>query len=496
MPLTEAEEIEYLELKEAEYEYLRGRKLWLYYQDAGPLRRELYHKHIDFLHAGKDFPLRLMLKGNRVGGTEGFGCEFTYHLTGEYPPWWRGKRFDHPTVQWASGTTNLKVQEILQAKLFGTNDSRLTEQLGTGLIPREAIAAQPTNRPGLPGAIMSCPIRHVSGGNSMLALKSFEQGLEAFQGNEVHVIWADELLPLAIYNEMVVRITSTQWFEGGIFAWTVTPEEGMTDAIFQFLPDGRLPDDYKPEPPKFVTLIGWDDAPHLSDEAKVQLEASIPAYQLDARKYGIPALGAGVIYPIPEEEVSVDPFEIPKHWPRAYAMDVGWKWTAGLWGAYDPDGDTVYFYHEYKRSQVEPSVHAEAFKAPGAWIEGVHDPAARGRNQIDGRRLSTLYEGLGLHLHKANNAVEAGLYQCLEKLSTGRIKVFRTCQEFFREFRTYRREAENKYGHASVVKVNDHLMDCMRYWELSAREVAKQPPVTQDFVPQMMQPGQQGGWMA
>ena len=79
-----------------------------------------------------------------------------------------------------------------------------------------------------------------------------------------------------------------------------------------------------------------------------------------------------------------------------------------LWGAYDPEQDRWTLYHEYYRGQAEPSIHATAIKAPGTWIRGVIDPAARGRSQVDGRQLMETYQDLGLELTEAVNAVETG----------------------------------------------------------------------------------------
>ena len=79
---------------------------------------------------------------------------------------------------------------------------------------------------------------------------------------------------------------------------------------------------------KLVVGATWDDVPHLSAEQKAELWGSIPPYQRDARSKGIPQLGSGAIYPVPEAEIVVDPFEIPLHWPRGYGLDVGWNRTA------------------------------------------------------------------------------------------------------------------------------------------------------------------------
>ncbi len=37
----------------------------------------------------------------------------------------------------------------------------------------------------------------------------------------------------------------------------------------------------------------------------------ISPHQLEARMNGIPTLGSGAIYPVPEEDIICDPFQIP-----------------------------------------------------------------------------------------------------------------------------------------------------------------------------------------
>ena len=130
---------------------------------------------------------------------------------------------------------------------------------------------------------------------------------------------------------------------------------------------------------KFVVMAGWDDVPHLDEQTKKDLYASIPPYQRDARSKGIPQLGSGAIYPVPESEIVCKPFEIPRYWPRCYALDVGWNRTAAIWGAWNLDEDKVFLYAEHYRSQAEPAIHAASIRGRGAWIPGVIDPAARGQ---------------------------------------------------------------------------------------------------------------------
>lgn len=216
---------------------------------------------------------------------------------------------------------------------------------------------------------------------------------------------------------------------------------------------------------KYVVQCDWDDVPHLTEQDKADLLMSIPPFQRDARSKGIPQLGSGAIYQVPESEIVVSDFEIPEHWKRVYGMDVGWNRTAVVWGAYDHEGDVLYLYSEYYRGQTEPVVHAEAIKSRGKWIRGVIDPASRGRGQKDGIALLDLYINMGLQLNLANNAVEAGLYEVWERLAAGRLKVFSSLSNWRSEYRVYRRDEKG-----NIVKKDDHLMDATRYLVMSGSE--------------------------
>lgn len=238
MTLSRAEKLELLALLEEQERRKAGRKLLTYYPDDGPLRRELYPKHLEFFAAGAKYRERLMLAGNRVGKTEGVGgYETTLHLTGQYPAWWQGKRFDRPTRVWASGKTNETTRDIVQAKLCGPVTWRDNKKsvAGTGLIPAESIGATAW-KSGVQDLIDVLHVKHVSGGWSMLGLKSYQQGRGSFEGTEQDVIWLDEEPPLDVYAECLVRTMTTK----GVVLLTFTPLEGLSDVVLSFLPGGKL----------------------------------------------------------------------------------------------------------------------------------------------------------------------------------------------------------------------------------------------------------------
>jgi phage terminase large subunit-like protein len=449
-----SEVLRLLELKEK----LEKRvKIDSYYPDSGPLRRELYAKHLAFFEAGRTRRERAFLAANRVGKSEGVGAfEAVCHLLGKYPLWWMGKRFNRPIQAWASGDTAKTTRDIIQRILLGP-----VGEFGTGMIPADCLV-RTTAKPGVADAIEGIFIKHLSGGTSELILKSYDQGREAFQGTNRDLVWLDEEADREIYVECLLRTLTTN----GILLLTFTPLMGVTDIVRDFLHEEQSGDSGK-----FVIQATWDDVPHLTPEAKAELLLSIPPYQREARSKGVPQLGSGAIYQVPESDIVVVDFVIPPYYPRAYALDVGWNKTAVIWGARDPDSGVIYLYSEHDAGQQEPVLHSQAIKARGARVPGVCDPAARGRSQIDGRQLIQIYRECGLHLEEADNTVEAGIYQVWQLMSSGKLKVFRSLGNWLSEFRLYQRDRDGK-----IVKQNDHLMDATRYLIMSGRERMKAKP--------------------
>jgi len=207
------------------------RRLYGYYPDEGPLRRELYPRHLAFFRAGAEHKERLFLAANRVGKSEGAGgYETTLHLLGEYPTWWEGRRFSKPIVAWAAGKSKQDVRDSIQKILCGPATA-----IGTGLIPGDRIERITPN--GLPDGIDSVLVRHQTGRLSQLTFKSYETGREGFQAATIDLGWCDEEPPLSIYTEFLLRTMTTD----GLMMCTFTPLQGLSDTVLSFMPDGRIP---------------------------------------------------------------------------------------------------------------------------------------------------------------------------------------------------------------------------------------------------------------
>lgn len=222
-----ADKLELLALLEEKERRIAGRRLWTYYPDDGPLRRDLYAKHMQFFAAGKEHRERAAVAANRVGKSEGIGAyEVTLHLTGLYPEWWPGYRFDRPTNWLCGGDTATTTRDIVCRKLLGPVEDR-----GTAMVPRDCIGSM-TTAAGVPGLVDIAAIKHVTGGNSVLQFRSYDQGRAKWQGTERDGIWLDEEPPMDIYTEALIRTMTTR----GMVIATFTPLSGLTDVALSFLP--------------------------------------------------------------------------------------------------------------------------------------------------------------------------------------------------------------------------------------------------------------------
>jgi len=196
-------------------------------------RYQPYAKQREFHDAGAEHRERLFIAGNQLGKTLAGSFELAMHLTGRYPDWWRGRRFDTPGRYWAAGETRLSTRDTVQKLLLGEPEK--PEALGTGAIPGDAILA--THRAtSVANAIDAVTVAHVAGGASTLLFKAYEQGRGKWQGDTLQGVWFDEEPPAEIYIEGLTRTSAT----GGFVMLTFTPLKGMSEVVRMFLGEDML----------------------------------------------------------------------------------------------------------------------------------------------------------------------------------------------------------------------------------------------------------------
>ena len=111
--MTETEMQEFLILLREQERRIKLNKIDTFFPETGPLRRELYPKHMMFFEAGAEYKLRLLMAGNRVGKTFAAAFEIACHTTGIYPEWWKGKRFVHCNNWWICGVDSKVILAML-----------------------------------------------------------------------------------------------------------------------------------------------------------------------------------------------------------------------------------------------------------------------------------------------------------------------------------------------------------------------------------------------
>ena len=258
-----------------------------------------YPKQAAFHEAGAKHRERLLMCANRFGKTMCGAAELAFHLTGDYPEWWNGKRFDKPVRAWAAGVTAETTRDVLQEKLIGPPFRE--SEWGTGMIPKAAISGVATSR-GIPAAIDTVNVRHISGGLSSLQFKSYERGREKWQGAALEVVYFDEEPDEGIYSEGLTRTNET----GGIVFVCFTPLLGMSTVVQRFLSSSSAS-----HPDRAVVCATIDDAPHFSEADKARIVASYAPHEREARTKGIPVLGSGRIFPVKEETLAIEHREFP-----------------------------------------------------------------------------------------------------------------------------------------------------------------------------------------
>lgn|SRR3990167_976811 len=221
----------------AREEFRKRNRIWSYFPDEGPLRRELYPRHMEFIGHTADSDEVMMIAANKIGKSLLGAYCITCWTTGRYPPWWHGRRFEYPTTFWIANKSAKDVRDINERELLGPPGD--TAAQGTAMLPGHLIA-KTTPKAGIPNGFEFIHVKHVSGGTSYIVSKSYDQGRTAFEGRNIDGLWDDEELPREIYDEQFMRIMTPPIRDrqpgiNGIIIVTYTPILGLTPMTEWFM---------------------------------------------------------------------------------------------------------------------------------------------------------------------------------------------------------------------------------------------------------------------
>jgi phage terminase large subunit-like protein len=421
-----------------------------------------YEKQLAFHAAGETKAERLFMAGNQLGKTFCGGYETQCHLTGNYPEWWTGKRFDGAIRCWAAGVSNKATRERVQVMLLGDEND-----WGTGMIPRDAIIGKPVMNRAITGLVDYVSIRNKDGEASRLVFKSYEMKLGTWASDEMNFIWLDEEPPQDIHTECLARITNTQ----GHIIITFTPLLGMSEVVRMFYPEPTTDQ-------RWMIQMDIMDAGHIPDDQKAMIIARYPEHEREARTKGIPMLGSGRVFIHLESDIAEEPFEIPAHWARANAIDLGFgdHPTAVVFAAHDRDTDVIHIYDAYKNKDIRLALHADAIKMRPEWIPCAYPHDAGKGDPGSGDTYADMYRKKGVRMmsehatyKEGGFTVEPGILMMNERFATGRLRVFSNLHQWFEEYRTYHRKD------GIIVAEYDDLMSASRLAIMVARNYRLAP---------------------
>lgn len=455
---------------EHKYKY---NKAQMYFPETGKYSRDKYPVQMDLMRAGLKHRLRAFIGGNASGKSLWLALESYFHLSGRYPKWWEGYKYNNPINAWLCGLDAKALRAGLQMILFGGIGD---EDFGTGIIAREDMTddkgiLQKWALSGTANCIGQFRVKHYTNGIfdgwSTCEFMTYEQGWGAFQGPTKDWIGFDEEPEDGkIFAECVMRLRGKDGGKPGHFLAAFTPTGGMRDVYLAFVPKGQFPENglHPEDPSKYTCRVGWSNSPHLDDEFKAsalaQLKLTDPN-NIEARTEGYAAMGSGRVYPIDESFVVVSKFKIPSYWPRCYGMDPGQANFAVVWIAEDPNTHVKYIYDEYKYGKVNYLMHVEAIKNRGQWIPGSIDPHEAVKPRDTGETVQTYFESQDLQITAAKGDPDALRMRIRAMYETGALKIMDNCTGVIEEIRTYRYDQNdpNKIARGQ----EDHRMDAKMY---------------------------------
>jgi hypothetical protein len=216
---------------------------------------------------------------------------------------------------------------------------------------------------------------------------------------------------------------------------------------------------------------------HLNEAVMEQILSTYAPHEREMRRYGRPSIGSGLVFPLGEEKLIIDPIPIPDHWPRICGIDFGFDHpTACVWLAWDRDEDELYVYDCYRQAKASPAIHASVIRTRPSFIPISWPHDGNRRDSMGNPGLADQYRNLGCNMlpfhfenppalgeKKGGNSVEEGIMSLLQKMENDKFHVFATLGDWWEEFRMYHRKD------GKIVPFRDDLMSATRYAAMAIR---------------------------
>lgn len=394
---------------------------------------------------------RWVFGGNRSGKTECGAVEVVYMACGNHP-----YRKNKVTEGWVVSLTRQVQRDVAQRKIL--------EYLPASYIEKIVMVSggQDSAENGVIDFIL---VRSDAGGISRIGFKSCDQGREKFQGTSLDYVWFDEEPPFDIYLECKMRVLDKC---GDIFG-TMTPLKGLTWVYNTIYLNEKNDDEI------WCETMEWADNPFLSKREIESMTKSLPADEIESRRYGKFMQNGGMVYSEFDENVHViEPFNIPLDWQDNVSIDPGLhNPLSAHFYAVDFDGN-VYVVAEHYAAQKTVEYHAEKIKEIAdrlhwkrdsrGFLHALIDSAAGQRTLASEKNVVELFYDNGILVNpKVNKDLFSGISVVKSYLKTAdgksRLFIFKNCVNLIREIKSY------WWGDDDVpIKKDDHCLDELRYY--------------------------------
>ena len=318
---------------------------------------------------------------------------------------------------------------------------------------------------------------------------SSEQGREALQAATVWLAWIDEQAPADVIEEVGGRLR--RWEHPNKFLLTCTPlkPDPWLEDLWSRRDDPAIANSFK-----FYRLNSVLND-YLSVEWRRDYLGSLSPDQRLTRQFGDFSNYKGAVFPEFTNELIIDPFNTDgPDFEQYIGVDFGFHHPAISWVAKHRDG-TYYVVDENQLSDVTPDIVARTIKRRYDWRHKVYSDY----EDIISARILTAN---GVHNSPCvGKDVLDSINMCKNLFWQKKIKVFKTCLQTIRQLRGYRWKQfkDDREVKDEVVKVDDHIVDCIRYVVYSSAKRSikpwTQPESTavkvfsgQAGVPQIMKP--------
>ena len=418
-------------------------------------------------------PRRGILAANRIGKTVSTCYETAMHLTGLYPDWWLGYRYDHPITAMVAGEGWSQVAMVLQNELLGTQDVKIREQLGTGAIPKTCIIADTMRNDG--ANCMGVEILHVTGGKSYLLFANYTQEVRQMQGFKLNLAVFDEQPPDDFFSEIVTRTATTQ----GKILCSFTPLKGLNGLVSKF---------WNKEAGYDFIRVAWDDVPEydpwgeafLLAETRRQLERDYLPHEREARIAGKPVMGQGAVFQIrswPTYKTGDFNFRELPNIHRVIALDLGLvnDRTVISLMYWDPYEREAWLHRQICVAGIEeanPTNYINHLMRPevfGTPIVLPPDGGTQGRYTMSALSIRELFEQYELNVWerpimnppdaqgRTTNHKAYGINVMRQMLEAGTFHVNENCVDFLKEAQNYYVDPQGRFSDP------DDTIDSARY---------------------------------